>query len=251
MPQSKQSLTSDFDYLKIAKDDTITITTGTPSDSDFAFPTDPFGGFGFGEQGYATISHNLGSVPLVRAFIQSVGGLWYSSYQQIGFIQIDPNLLTLVSANDLKLCVNSGSHQSNVPVFYRIYKLGTTAIDSDDRIDKIFLKSDPASPTSATLGPCTFSSDNVQTVVPIPHNQNEDIIWTLEFSQDGNNWYNDGSFIYGGPDTGSGPPGGPYAYYYYCRAYGAADSNNFYIRFEHNYPTSITLYARWSLDYRS
>lgn len=251
MPASKASITSDFDYLKIVSDGPLSITTSAPVDTDFLFPTDPFGGFGSGEQGIATITHNLGAVPLVRAFIQSASGLWYSSYAQIGFISIDPNLLTLVDTTKLKLCVNSGSHQSNVPVFYRIYRPGTAAIDSDDRIDKIFLKSDPAAPTTSTLGPCTFSSDNVQSLVPIAHNQNEDIIWTLQFSQDGSNWYNDGNFIYGPPDMGSGPPGGPYAYYYYCRAYGEADQNNFYIRFEHNYPSSVTLYARWSLDYRT
>lgn len=251
MNPSDVSLTSDFDYLKIHQDDTILVTTTTPTDPDFTFPTDPFGGFGSGGQGVVEIDHNLGAVPLVRAFIKSASGLWYSSYASIGFIQIDPNLLTLVDTNKLKLCVNTGTSASNVPVFYRIYKPGTAAIDSDDRIDKIFLKSDPAAPTTITLGAAADSEDPVQGVVPIAHNQNEDIIWTLQFSQDGSNWYNDGSFIYGPPDTNSGPPGGPYEFYYYCRAYGEGDTNNFYVRFEHNYPSTVTLYARWSLDYRT
>ena len=54
---SQTSLTSDFDYLKILQDNTITVTTATPSDGDFAFPVDPFGGFGSGEQGVVTIPH--------------------------------------------------------------------------------------------------------------------------------------------------------------------------------------------------
>jgi hypothetical protein len=249
---SQTSLTSDFDYLKILQDNTITVTTATPSDGDFAFPVDPFGGFGSGEQGVVTIPHNLGSVPLVRAFIDSGNnGLWYSSYQQNGYILIDPNLLTLVDATNLKLCVNSGSHQSNIPVWYRIYKTSNQAINSDDRIDKIFMKSDPAAPTQITLGACTFSSDNVQGKVTIPHNQGEAVAWRMQFSQNGTDWYNDANFIYGPPDTGSGPVGGPYSYYYYCRAYASGDSTNFYILFEHNYPTSVTLYARWTLDYRT
>lgn len=249
---SQTSLTSDFDYLKILKDDTIAVTTTTPSDTDFLFPNDPFGGFGSGEQGIALINHNLGSVPLVRAYIDPANnGHWYSSYQQNGFILIDPNLLSLVDTSNLKLCVNSSSHKSNVPVWYRIYKTSNQAISSDDRIDKIFQKSNPASPTTITLGPCTFSSDNIQGLSTILHGQNEPIAWRMQFSQDNVNWYNDGNFIYGPPDTGSGPPGGPYAYYYYCRAYASADNNNFYVLFEHNYPSSVTLYARWTLDYRT
>lgn len=252
MPQSKASITSDFDYLKIVQDGTISVTTSAITDPDFEFPSDPFGGFpGSGEQSVTTITHNLGSVPMVRAFIDSGNnGLWYSSYQQIGFILIDPNLLTLVDTSTLKLCVNTGTHKANIPVYYRIYNPTNRAINSDARIDKIFQKSDPAAPTQATLGACTFSSDNVQAVATIPHNQGEAICFTMQFSQDGTNWFNDGGFIYGPPDTGSGPPGGPYAYYYYCRAYASADNNNFYIRFEHNYPTSKTIYARWALDYR-
>lgn len=249
MNPSDVSITSDFDYLKIAQDNTILITTTTPSDSDFAFPTDPFEAF-LGEQGVVPITHNLGSIPLVRAFIQSTSGLWYSSYASIGLTPIDPNLLSLVSTTTLKICVNANSHQSNVPVFYRIYKPGTTALDSDDRIDKIFMKSDPSAPTTVTIGAASDSSDPVQSLVPIAHHQGEDILWTLQFS-DGSGWYNDGSYVYGLPDTSSGPPGGPYANYYYSRAYGEGDSNDFYIRFEHNYPTSVTLYARWSLDYRT
>ena len=247
MSQSDVSLTSDFDYLKIAQDATLSITTTTPSDPDFAFPVDPFGGFGFGEQGVTTITHGLGTVPLVRAFIKSNSGLWYSSYASIGFIPIDPNLLTLVDTSTLKLCVNSGSHQSNVGVFYRIYKPGSLAIDSDDRIDKIFSKGSDAFVVTAAPD----SADAVQLVKTYAHNQGEPIIWTMQFSADGTNWYNDGSFIYGPPDTGSGPPGGPYAYYYYLRCYAEADDNTFYIRAEHNYPSTQAFYVRWSLDYRT
>lgn len=249
MNPSDVSITSDFDYLKIARDDTLFITTTTPSDPDFQFPTDPFGGFGSGEQGIALINHNLGATPLVRAFIDPLAnGTWYSSYSQIGFIPLDPNLLTLVDGSDLKLCVNAESHHSNVPVYYRIYKPGTAAVDSDDRIDKIFAKS--PNPYTLSCGAAPDSEDPVQATNAVPHTAGEAICWTMQFSADNINWYNDGNFIYGGPDTGSGPPGGPYAFYYYMRAYASADNNNFYIRIEHNYPTTVTFYIRWTLDYR-
>lgn len=254
MSLSNASITSDVDYLKIFDDNTLFITTATSYDSDFTFPTDPFGGFAAppSEMGIATINHNLGTIPIVRAFIDSGNnGLWYSSYSQIGFISIDPNLLTLVSTTSLKLCVNAGSHKANIPVYYRIYNPTNRAISSDARIDKIFLKSNPLAPTQATLGAVAFSGDNIQTVAAIPHGQNEAICFTMQFSQDQVNWYNDGGFIYGPPDTSSGPPGGPYSRYYYTRAYAAADSTNFYVRFEHNYPNPVTLYARWALDYRA
>jgi hypothetical protein len=252
MPLSKASITSDFDYLKLVQDATLSITTTTPSDSDFASPYDPFGGFGSGEQGIVTVTHNLGFIPFVRAYIDSGNnGHWYGSYQQNGYIQIDPNLLTLVSTSTLKLCVNSSSHKSSIPVYYRLYKPTGQAATSSDRIDKIFMKSDPAAPSQIILSTCAISSDNVQGLVTIPHNQNEAICWTMQFSQDGVSWYNDADFIYGPPDTNSGPPGGPYAYYYYCRAYASGDSTNFYILFEHNYPSNKTIYARWALDYRA
>lgn len=249
MSQSDVSLTSDFDYLKIDQDDTLLITTTTPSDPYFQFPTDPFGGFGSGEQGVVSILHNLGAVPLVRAFIDPLAnGHWRSSYENIGLIPMNPNLLTLVTTNELRLCVNANGHKSNIPVFYRIYKPGTAAIDSDDRIDKIFFKQ-PV--TSSTLGAAPDSADPVQSFLPFAHDQNEPILWTFQFSADGNTWYNDGNFIYGPPDITSGAPGGPYVYYYYLRAYASADDNNFYVRLEHNYPSTQTFYMRWSLDYRT
>lgn len=245
MPLS--SITSDFDYLKIISDGPLSITTGTPSDPDFQFPVDPLGGFGSGEQGYASVPHNLGAVPLVRAFIDpGANGLWYSSYAQIGFINIDPNLLTLADTTQVKFCVNSSAHKAGIPVFYRLYRPGTTAFNSDDRIDKIFSKDS----TSGLIGAAPDSADSVQGVITVPHNKNEPILWTMQFSQDGSNWYNDGNFIYGPPDTGSGPPGGPYAFYYYMRAYASGDDNNFYLRLEHNYPGARTFFLRWALDYR-
>jgi hypothetical protein len=246
---TSQSLTSDFDYLKIFKDDTISITTSAPTDPDFQFPVDPFGGFGSGEQGVVTIPHGLGTIPMVRAFIDPLAnGRWYSSQAQLGYINIDPDLLTLVDSNVLKLCVNSlSSHKTNIPVFYRIYNLGSKAIDSDFRIDKIFSKGGIA----ITLPACGNSSDNIQQEYSVGHNQSEQILWTMQFSEDQQSWYGDGNFNYGPPDTNSGPPGGPYSYYYYTRAYAYGDSSNFYVLFEHNYPTPKTIYARWVLDYRS
>lgn len=259
MTQKIQSITSDFDYLKIYDDATVLITTTTPTDPDFQFPVDPFGGFGSGEQGVRQILHPLGTIPLVRAFIDpGANGIWYSSqFQSVPpyspFIStIDPDLLTLVDANSLKLCVNSFSgHKSNIPVFYRIYYPGTKGVDSDTRIDKIFAKSDPATPFYIDVGAAPDSMDSVQNQATVAHNANEAIIWTMQFSEDGNTWYNDGNFIYGPPDTNSGPPGGPYASYYYTRAYAYADNNTFYLRAENNYPTGKRLYFRWALDYRT
>jgi hypothetical protein len=245
------SLTSDFDYLKIFDDNTVLITTTTPTDSDFQFPVDPFGGFGSGEQGIVPIFHGLGTVPLVRAFIDpAANGMWYSSQFVNGFITIDPDLLTLVDTANLKLCVNSfGGHKANIPVFYRIYYPGVKGVDSDTRIDKIFAKN-PAG-FYVDCGAAADSADPVQAEGSVAHSQNEAILWTMQFSEDGNTWYNDGNFIYGPPDTNSGPPGGPYSYYYYTRAYARADNNTFYVRVESNYATTKRLYFRWTLDYRT
>lgn len=254
MNPSDKSLTSDFDYLKILTDGTATITTTTISDPDFYFPTDPFGGFGFGEQGIAAVTHNLGSIPIVRAFIQ-VGSRWYSSYYQTittsggfsSFHLLDPNLLMMIDINQVKLCVNASSHQSNIQVYYRVYRPGTAAVDSDDRIDKIFFKD---ATQTASLGAAPDSADPLSNEVAFAHGQGEDVLWTFQFSDDGQNWYDDGNFIYGPPDTGSGPPGGPYSNYYYMRAYASGDINNFYVRFEHNYPTTKLFHFRYALDYK-
>jgi hypothetical protein len=244
------SLTSDSDYLKIWDDASVLITTTTPSDPDFQFPVDPFGGFGAGEQGIAPIFHGLGTPPLVRAFIDpAANGMWYSSQYVNGFITLDPDLLTLVDANSLKLCVNSSTHKSNIPVFYRIYYPGTKGVDSDTRIDKIFAKS--PSGFFVDCAAAADSADPVQAEGSVDHNANEAIIWTMQFSEDGSTWYNDGNFIYGPADTLSGPPGGPYSRYYYTRAYARADNNTFYVRAESNYATTKRLYFRWTLDYRT
>lgn len=253
---NKASITSDFDYLKLVDDDTLFITTTVPGDADFQFPVDPFGGFGFGEQGIATINHGLGTIPLVRAWIDPLkNGVWHGAnttfYPPYGpFIStIEPNLLTLVSTSALKICVNAlNGHQDNIPVYYRIYSLSDVGVDSDSRIDKIFAKSPPG--YSVVVGAAPDSFDPVELVADVAHNQNEAIIWTMQFSADGTNWYDDGNFIYGPPDTGSGPPGGPYARYYYMRAYMYGDDNNVHLACEHNYPGSTTFYFRWTLEYR-
>lgn len=253
---NQTSITSDFDFLKVAFSDTVLITTTAVSDPDFQFPVDPFGGFGFGEQGILPINHNLGTIPLVRAWIDPLkNGVWHGSNTTFyppysAFIStIEPNLLTLVGPNTLKLCVNAlGGHQSNIPVYYRIYSLSDVGVDSDSLIDKIFAKS-PAG-YSQSVGGASSSSDPKEEVFPVPHGQNEAIIWTMQFSVDQVDWYNDGNFIYGPPDTGSGPPGGPYARYYYQRAYMYGDNNNVYLVCEHNYASTTTFYFRWTLEYR-
>lgn len=253
---SQSSITSDFDYLKLVRDDTLFITTTAVGDPDFQFPVDPFGGFGFGEQGIASVEHSLGTIPLVRAFIDPLkNGTWYSSNPTFyppyaPFISaIEPNLLTLVSPMVLKLCVNAlNGHQDNIPVYYRLYALSDVGVDSDSRIDKIFSKSPPG--YSMTIGAAPSSFDPVMLIASENHSVGEAICWTMQFSLDQQNWYDDGNFVYGPPDTGSGPPGGPYSRYYYVRAYMYADNLTSYTAVEHNYGSNVTVYFRWTLEYR-
>lgn len=241
-----QSLNSDFDMLKIYADATVNVTTSASSDPDFAYPTDPAGLFP--QQGVITINHNLNSVPMVRAFIDpGKNGLWYASAASIGVVTIDPTLLSMISSSSVKLCVNASAAQSNIPVFYRIYYPGDYGADSDTRVDKIFSKGS----TNFVVGSAPASNSSVQSVSTVPHNLGEAICFTMQFSADGKNWYNDGSFIYGPPDTSTGPPGGPYSFYYYMRAYASSDNSNFYLRAEHNYPSNVQFYFRWALDLRT
>lgn len=248
MSLSDVSATSDKDYLKIWNDNLESISTSAASDADFAFPADAFGGGA--QQGIVTVNHLLGVVPMVRAFIDpGKNGLWYSSQAVIGSTPIDPILLTLITTSQFKMCVQSGTSKTNIPVFWRLYQLGVNALDSDNRIDKIFSKSTPG--YFIDLGAAASSASPVQSNTPIAHGQTDAPIWTMQFSDDGAHWYNDGNYIYGAPDTTSGPPGGPYARYFYMRAYAAGDATNFYVRVEHNYPGTKRFYVRWVLDYRT
>lgn len=243
----KTSADSDKDYLKIFNDGQVTISANGSPDADSTFPADPNEPFGY--SGSQTISHGLGVVPLVRAFINSnKDGRWYGSFRDEDAAQLDPWLNFIVTTSQLKLIVNtnSGSHENNIPVFYRIYDLGEKALDSSERIDKIFKKDNG----SASVGAFSFPTPGV-TRVTRAHNAGVAPLYTLQFSEDGSTWYNEGESIIGPPDTSSGPPGGPYSRYYRTRAYGSVDNNNMYISLVNDYETTKTIYYRYTLDYRS
>lgn len=243
------SLTSDFDYLKIHDDGEILVSAddSTP-DSDSQYPNDIDAPFGFA--GFETINHNLGSVPLVRAFWDPVkNGRWWNTYSFPGGTKLDPWLKYIVTTSQLKLIMNtdSGSAKNNIPVFYRIYDLGSKAIDSDSRIDKVFLKDTNNGSVSAAAS----SLDVSQKILTIPHGAGQAPLWVLQFAESANGpWYGEGNEIIGPYDTSSGPPGGPYARWYWTRAFGSVDSTNFYVYLQSNYASSKTIYVRFALDYR-
>lgn len=249
----EQSLTSDKDYLKINNQDSILISaTGTP-EADSAFPNEAFAATWTGSQ---LITHGLGSVPLVRAFWDpGKNGKWWSSHafppSTLGlfpFQEVDPFLQFIADTTTLKLVMGTNNTPvTNVPVFYRIYDLGQVAVTSDSAIDKIFFKQPSANgAAAATLD----SSAPTFAVISVPHGQTEVPLWTLQFSEDNSNWYNENGKIVGPPDTITGPPGGPYSVYYYTRVFCYADATNFYVILENNYASTKTIYYRYTLDYR-
>lgn len=239
---SKLSLTSDRDYLEIYQDGAITLNANGTPDADSTFPADPSAPFGFASS--TTITHNLGSVPLVRAFWDpDKNGKWYGEKSSFK----DPWLKVIATTTTVKLIMNTdGAAKTAIPVFYRIYDFGNKAITSDSRIDKIFTKDD-------TTGIALLSAGSffvTETLLTIPHNGGEAPLYTVQFSEDNTNWYPAGSVIVGPFDTTSGPPGGPYARYYFTSVYCYVDATNLYVVMENNYSTNKTLYIRYALDYR-
>lgn len=248
---SKLSLTSDRDYLKILDDGQILVNANGTPDADSTFPYDMDAPFGYA--GFQEITHNLGSIPLVRAFYDPLkNGKWYSVFGYKdggGFpVKIEPWLKYIVTTTTLKLIMNTdGSADTNLPVFYRIYDLGEKSADSDSRIDKIFLKDS----SSGSVAGSASSLDQAETILTIPHGAGEAPLWSLQFAESASGpWYGEGNQIIGPYDTGSGPPGGPYARYYYTQAFGAADDTNFYAYLQSNYSSAKTVYVRFALDYR-
>lgn len=232
------SVTSDNDYLKISLDGNATISTvvgGDPDASPLAF-----------ESGSGTITHNLGTVPLVRAYADvAKNGVWHDSDQDD---TADTWLTTSSTTTLTKLIINDVfDPRTDIPVFYRIYNLGSEAITSDERVDKIFYK-EPGVAGSVIAG-STISP--ASTTITYSHGQGEVVNWTLQFSEDNITWYNGGQRIVGTPDTGSGPPGGPYARYFYTAAYGYCSSTTFTIVLRNAYTTAKTIYYRYALDYRA
>lgn len=241
----KQSITSDKDYLKIIDDGEVLISASGSPDSDSTFPNDPVAPFGF--IGTKTIEHNLGIVPLVRAFWDpNKDGTWYSGFRYGTGGSIDPWLKFIATTTDLKLIMNTdGSAVSDIPVFYRIYDFTNRAATSDSRIDKVF-KKDQFSRTIAGTG----GGAPVVVMVAIPHPAEEAPLWTVEFSENGDDWYMEGLQIIGPWDTGSGPPGGPYAHFYSTSVMASVDRDNLYVYFINDYTTAKTIYVRYALDYR-
>ncbi len=238
---NQQSLTSDRDYLKIWQDSYITLNANGTPDADSTFPADPSAPFGFASS--TTITHNLGYVPLVRAFWDpDKNGRWYGEKSSFK----DPWLKVIATTTTVKLIMNTdGAAKTDIPVFYRIYDLGNQAVDSDSRIDKIFAKA----VTSGVVGSSGSSFTVTEATVTIPHTAGERPLYTVQFSEDQINWYAAGTQIVGPFDTGSGPPGGPYARYYFTSCYCYTDGNNLYVVLQNNYASSKTIYIRYELDY--
>lgn len=240
---NRVSLSSDFDYLKIAADGAITLDANGTPDADSTFPADPSAPFGFASS--VTIGHSLGTVPMVRAFWDAnKNGVWYGEKLS----GQDPWLKIIATTSTVKLIMNTdGGAKTAIPVFYRIYDLGNVAVTSDSRIDKVFL----ASSTSGVVALSGSSASYSTTTLTIPHGGAAAPIYTIEISEDTVNWYPAGVEIVGPFDTGSGPPGGPYARYYSTSAYGYVDSTNLYIVLRSNYNVQKTVYVRYAVDSRT
>ena len=243
---STVSITSEKDYLRIFQDGQVTISANGTPDADSTFPADPYAPFGFA--GFYTIDHNLGYVPMVRAFWDpNKNGVWYNSGASGGYAT-DPWLKTIITTTQLKLIMNTdGAAKTDIPVFYRIYDFNSVAVNSDSRIDKIFFSDE----SQVTLSAAASSAVNETIVLTIPHGGNVPPLWTMQFSEDRLDWYNEGLRSIGLPDLTSGPPGGPYSYYYTTSCYAYVDATNLYIHASSNYASPKTIYLRFSTDYRN
>lgn len=242
MSLNKTSITSDKDYLKIFQDGPITISANGVPDADSTFPADPAAPSGFA--GFTIIPHTLGTVPLVRAFWDPAkSGMWYAtdSFDVFG-IRNDPWLKVIATTTQVKLIMNTdGAAKLDIPVFYRIYDLGNKSVDSDTRIDKIFLK-DVA---NGVVEASPFSIETRETLLTIPHTELEAPIFSMQFSENQIDWYDMGTRIAGGYDPGSG-----FARYYFTAAFASVNATNLYIYLQSNYPVSKTIYVRFEVDYR-
>lgn len=252
------SITSDRDYLELVSfgDTTINATSNPASDSDSHWLQT--GHFIDGSSNYGngqTITHSIGSVPIVRVWFDSdKNGRLYNTMRFRGgdafgvdiAIEDAPHVISVSTTSTTKLLTLAKSSTSNIPIHYRIYRFGTKGVTSDEQIDKIF----DSGSHNRTISAAADSSIPTAATTTIAHGQGEQILWKLQFSNNGTTWYDEGTPIYGAADTSSGPPGGPYARYYNEIAYGSADSTNFYITYIHNYPSSRTIYTRWVWEYK-
>lgn len=246
------SLTSDRDYLELLLrgDFSMDANVTPPSDTDGVFPQtvlDP--GLAYGTS--ALIIHNIGTIPIVRAWYDSdKNGRLYNTPRHTtgGYLAIAqrPQIMTISTTTTTKILSISPVSETSIPVHYRIYRFGTKGVTSDENIDKIFGKG----VHSQAIGGAADSFSPVTASTTIAHGQGEQILWKLQFSVDQSTWYNEGAYLFGAADTSTGPPGGPYTNFYYETAYASADATNFYVVYVHNYPTTRTIYTRWVWEYK-
>ena len=220
MNPSGVSLSSESRYLSLRLDGTLSLASGSSS----------------------VITHNYGSVALVRVFYQR-GGRWYSSRADAS-----PWAEYSSGTNSVTIsCVADGT-TGTLPIYYRIYVIEDNLVVNDTtRLDKIYRKES----FTGAVGASGTSFTPVTATTTIPHGQGEEALWTLQFSLDNTNWYPEGTRIFGSFDTGSGPPGGPYSRYYLVSAYGSSDASNFYITLVNNHPSAKTVYVRYALDLKT
>lgn len=244
MTQPNQvSVVSDSDYLKYI-DGSITMTYGAGGTYTlYPYDSSP-GGL---SAGLTTITHNFGEVPITRVFWDPAkNGTWYNCQAVSGTALITPRIKTLSTTTTVDLILAADSPATNIPVYYRIYDIGSTALSSDDKVDKIFYKGSGSTTVPVRVSVSVAGSSTIT----IPHGQGEDILWTIQFSENGTDWYPEGVRLVGGPDTTSGPPGGPYARYFETTAYGYANSTNLNIVLQNSYTSTKLIYYRYTLDYK-
>lgn len=221
----------------------VTISANAAPDSDSTFPYDMNAPT---LSGSLTINHNLGYVPLVRAsWDPGKNDIWYNCFYNY---VVDPRLKIIATSTYVKLMVGTdGAAKTNIPVFYRIYDTGNVAVTSDSAIDKIFLKGNTSG--SVPLSGNSFTESEL--ILTIPHSGGLPVPgFSLEFSEDQTNWYQEGMQIQGPWDTTTGPPGGPYSRFFFTACFGRIDANNLYIHLRNNYATAKTVYARYAVDYK-
>jgi hypothetical protein len=234
------SLTSDRNYLSLIHKEDITMDASGSSDADFIFPnTYIFSS----SRGVYQVTHNLGQVPFVRAYFAPAGNTRYYSYNEG-----DPQLITVSTTTTTKVGLLTLSSANNIPVHIRIYRFNPDkSFTSDEEIDKIFERDGTH---QVAMASAPFSITPVETESTIPHTGGAEALATLQFSVDQTNWYSAGSQIFQGYDLASGPPGGPYARYYFTTAFASSDENSVYIKYRHNNPFAQTIYSRYVLDYK-
>lgn len=242
MDLEDKSVTSDKDYLEIAFEGSTTVSTVGGGDPDAAYPANPGPGF---DSGSVTITHNLGSIPIVRLFYDPLkNGVWYNTLGfenpvSAGATWNEPAMFPVITTSTVKFVLGSDSGaQTDIPIFYRIYDLGDKTLTSDERVDKIFLKDSTVGTVDASAG----AGDPGTLRLIIPHGKSDWPLWTLQFSENTVTWYQEGTRI-----AGNALGGGAYNY---THAYGSADSTNFYVTLVNGYNTEKTIYVRYVLEYR-